>query len=434
MVALLALCAGSIIGAVAPTIAWMIGGRVVQGVGGGVLPLAFGIARDEFPERVATVVGLIAALTSVGFGMGFILGGPLSQALGLEWLFWMPATTTGLAALAALLVPRVPTRPGDRRLPILPAAALSLWLVGLLVLLSEGATWGWTSPQALAIVAVLPVAIAVWIWLELRAPVPMVDLRMMRVRGVWTANLVAAFIGFGMFGCFGFLPQLIQTPPEAGYGLGSTVTEAGRILVPWAVCSSMAGASSAALARRVGYRNVVVAGSLIGSIALASIATFHDHAWQLSAATASQGVGAGLVFASLTAVVVVSVDGEVTSVASAMNVNVRTLGGCVGSALMAGIVSAHAAPGGYPAEVGYVRGFQLLSASMLVAAIAGVWIPRLRPRATRERVTRDRGARRPRVAWSPRRAPIAATYAAVAQAESADNEVLDLGGDATKRA
>ena len=95
--------------ALAPSIEWMIVARVVQGIGGGVLPLAFGIIRDEVsPARSGTAVGLVASLLSAAFGIGIVLAGPIVDGLGYTWLFWLPAIATAFAAVGdAAVHPRV---------------------------------------------------------------------------------------------------------------------------------------------------------------------------------------------------------------------------------------------------------------------------------------------------------------------------------------
>src|SRR5580704_14391337 len=76
--ALAALTVGSVLAALAGSVAVMLVARVIQGVGGGVVPLAFGIIRDEFPrEKVAGAVGVIAALAAAGGGLGLVLAGPI---------------------------------------------------------------------------------------------------------------------------------------------------------------------------------------------------------------------------------------------------------------------------------------------------------------------------------------------------------------------
>ena len=124
VVTLSALAVGSLAAALAPSIGWLIAARVVQGAGGGVLPLSFGIIRDEFRERVTSALSVLASLTAVGFGAGIVIAGPIVEGLGYQWLFWLPMIATTVAAVAALLfIPESPVRtPG--RLPAIPAVLL----------------------------------------------------------------------------------------------------------------------------------------------------------------------------------------------------------------------------------------------------------------------------------------------------------------------
>src|ERR1700753_2325084 len=120
---LVALAVGSVLAAVAPNLAIMIVARVIQGVAGGMLPLGFGIIRDEFPaEKAAGAVGILAALSAVGGtpgsraggpglgaraalggSLGIVLAGRIVDALGWRWLFWLPGILTVLAAAGAVL-------------------------------------------------------------------------------------------------------------------------------------------------------------------------------------------------------------------------------------------------------------------------------------------------------------------------------------------
>jgi MFS family permease len=382
VITLCALVVGSLLAALAPSIGWLIFARVVQGAGGGVLPLAFGIARDEFKDKVTTALSVLASLTAVGFGFGIVIAGPIVDAFGVDGLFWLPMGVTAVAALAAaLFVPESPVRT-PARLPVLPAVLLAVWLVALLLALSEGNVWGWSSPRILGLFALAVVGVVGWVTVESRVPVPMIDMRMMRLRGVWTTNLVAAFVGFGMFAAFGFLPQFLQTPSAAGYGFGATISESGLLLVPSAIASFLVGFFTARLIHAVGARVVIVTGTLLTATAFASMALFHDTTAQLYAATTVQGVGSGLVFSSLAGVVIASVPREQTGVASGMNANIRTIGGSVGAAVMAGIVTAHVGPTGIPAESGYTVGFLVLAVGMVGAAVAAWFIPDLRDQPT----------------------------------------------------
>ena len=255
VVTLAALAVGSLLAATATSIATMIIARAIQGVGGGVVPLAFGIIRDEYPaEKVSGAVGVMAALAAGFAGVGIVLAGPIVNAIGYHWLFWLPMIlTTGAAVVAHFVVPKAPIRaPGH--ISWLPALLLSAWLVALLVALSEGPMWGWVSAKVV-VLFVLSAALALaWAVSERKAVSPLIDLDMMRRRAVWTNNLVALLLGLAMYGVFAFLPQFVQTPRSSGYGFGASITQAGLILLPSSIAMFVMGLYAGRLATRVAGR------------------------------------------------------------------------------------------------------------------------------------------------------------------------------------
>jgi len=135
--------------------------------------------------------------------------------------------------------------------------------------------------------------------------------------------------------------------------------------------SGIAGAEGPA----PGYGPAKICDAVLTGAAFACVGLFHDQTWQLYAATTVQGLGSGMVFSSLAGVVVASVPAEQTGVASGMNANIRSIGGSIGSAVMAGIITAHLGTGGYPAERGYTIGFVVLGVVMALASLAAVLIP-----------------------------------------------------------
>src|ERR1700729_182364 len=323
---LIALAVGSMLAAVAPNLAVMIVARVIQGVAGGMLPLGFGIIRDEFPaEKVAGTVGVLAALLAVGGSLGIVLAGPIVNALNWRWLFWLPAIVTVIATVGAVLfVPQSPIRsPGT--ISWLPAILLSGWLVLLLVPLSEASDWGWASPAVLGMLAGAVVLAAIWVWSELRASSPLIDMKMMRLPAVWTNNLGALLIGVGLYAMFGFLPEFVQTPSSAGYGFGASITRSGLMLLPSGVTMFVTGLYVGTLTRRFGGKVLVVAGCVIGCGAMAMFAFAHSKQWEIYVATGILGIGFGLAFSAMSANVVAAVPAEETGVATGMNANIRMI-------------------------------------------------------------------------------------------------------------
>lgn len=389
-----ALAAGSLVAALAPNIGVMVLARVVQGIGGGTVPLAFGIIRDEFPRRkVASAVSVVSSLMAAGFGLGIVLAGPIVTGLGYHWLFWLPFIVTSMAAVVAhVVIPESPIRtPG--RVPITPAILLSSWLVALLVGVSQASKWGWGSIGVIGLVVLAVVLVVAWTWTELRVEVPLIDMEMMRIRGVWTANLVALLIGTGMYAGFAFLPQFVQTPPAAGYGFGATVTESGLLMLPMAVGSFVTGLIATPLARRVGPKFVVVVGALVAAAGMFVAAFRHDTRLDVVISVGLTGLGVGMAFACLSNLIIAAVPPHQTGVASGMNANIRTIGGAVGSAVMGGIVTAHVIPGGFPTSADYTRGFVVLGGVLVIAALVGLAIPPGSERQIERRIAQERADR-----------------------------------------
>ena len=130
----------------------MLAGRVVQGAGGAVFPLSFGIIRDEFPgPRVAGAIGSLAAMLGVGSGVGVVLAGPIIENLSYHWLFWIPLVLCLVATTSSFLfVPESPVRaPG--RVNWMGASLMAGWLVTGLLAVSYGPTWGWRSRSVLGL-------------------------------------------------------------------------------------------------------------------------------------------------------------------------------------------------------------------------------------------------------------------------------------------
>jgi MFS family permease len=129
------------------------------------------------------------------------------------------------------------------------------------------------------------------------------------------------------------------------------------------------------LTTRFGGKSLVVVGSVVGAGSMAIIAFAHDSTWEIYLASAVMGVGIGLAFSAMAALVVAAVPVEQTGVASGMNANIRTIGGSIGAALMASIVTARLEPSGLPKESGYTIGFAVLAGGLVLAAVAALRIP-----------------------------------------------------------
>lgn len=324
-------------------------------------------------------VGTLAALTAVGGGAGIVVAGPLVSALSFHWLFWIPTIVLVAATIAThLLVPESPVRVHGR-VNWLAALLLSSWLLSLLLAVSEGPTWGWSSVTVIALLASAVVLAAAWIVLEHRSVAPLIDMHMMRLRVVWTNNFVALLIGVGMYATFAFLPQFLQTPRSAGYGFGASITESGLLLLPSNIVTFLVGLTTGRLTMRYGGKCVLVAGTAIGFVPFLLLLTANDSRAAIVVAMMIMGIGFGGTFAAMSSLVVQGVPIDQTGVASGMNANIRTIGGSIGAAVMSSIVTGTVAANGYPTKAGYTHGFAFLTVATLAAVGAAALVPRLRP-------------------------------------------------------
>ena len=370
------LAVGLLLAAVATSIGVMIVARVIQGLGGGLLPLAFGVIRDDFPPaRVAGAIGALSALLGAGVGAGLVLAGPIENHLGYAWLFLVPMLIGAIGTVAAYLV--LPESPG--RLPGRigwPAVLLLTgWLVALLIGVSQAPSWGWLSVEVLGLIALAAVLAAIWVVVETRSEYPLIDMRMMRIPAVWTSNVVALLLGVGLYAAFAFIPQFVQTPPVNGYGFGASVTESGLMTVPQAIAVFVIGLLASGLARRFGAKRLVTTGATIVVVPFLILAFAHSEKWEIVLATGLLGVGIGLVFATLPNIIVGAVPPEQTGVATGMNANIRNIGGAIGTAAVSTIVTSTVQSDGFATEAGYRWGFTMLAITSGITVIACLLIP-----------------------------------------------------------
>ncbi|MER5921730.1 MFS transporter [Streptomyces mirabilis] len=367
---------GCLLAALAPNIGVLIVARVVQGIGGALFPLSFGIIRDEFTAaQVGPSISNLSAVIAAGGGVGLVAAGPIVSALDYRWLFWLPVGVVAVTTLIALrYVPESPSR-AEGRVSWLGAVLLSGWLVALLLPLSQAGQWGWGSARVIGLFVAAVLLFALWLLAEARSRTPLIDLRVMRLPAVWTTNTAALLFGAGMYAIWSFLPGFVQTPSSAGYGFGASVTAAGLLMLPMLLAMFCSGVLSGRLEPVLGAKKLLTTGAALGAVACAFLALWHDQQWQVAFAAGIFGLGIGLAFASMANLIVGSVPPEQTGAATGMNANIRTIGGSIGAAVTSVLVTGRLQSSGLPYGSGYTHGFTLLALLCLAAALAALLVP-----------------------------------------------------------
>ncbi|HZL49274.1 MAG TPA: MFS transporter [Solirubrobacteraceae bacterium] len=373
---LVILAAGTLLAAVSSSLGPIIVGRFIQGAAGGIFPLAFGIVRDEFPrEKVAGSIGLLSAILGAGAGAGIVLSGVILEHLNYHWLFWIPLVLTLIAAVATWrFIPESPVRlPG--RINWLAAALMTVGISAVLLAISETTTWGWVSAKTIGLILFGVVFLVAWVAVEVRSRNPLIDMTMMRVRGVWTTNLAAFLLGAGMYASFIVFPQFAQLPTSTGFGFGASVVVSGLYLLPATIGMTILGLYAGRISARFGSRAALLAGTAFATASFALLATAHGHPYDLLIAAALLGVGIGLAFAALGNLIVQAVPSHQTGVASGMNTVMRTLGGALGGQLSATFIAGNTA-NGLATVTGFTETFVMATGFLLVCLLAGALVPK----------------------------------------------------------
>jgi MFS family permease len=241
---------------------------------------------------------------------------------------------------------------------------------------SEGNGWGWGSARVIGLFVAAVVLLSVWVAFEQRVSEPLVDIRMMRERAVFTTNLTALLVGFGMFGSFILIPQFVQTPSEAGFGFDATVTEAGLFLLPSAAIMLVAGPLAGWLGGRFGSKLPLLIGTFVAAASFVFLAVAHDERWMIYFGTTLLGLGIGFSFAAMANLIVEAVDQHQTGVATGMNTIMRTIGGSIGGQIAASIVAGHvAASSGLAEESGFTIAFAMSAIGVSGAFVFALAIP-----------------------------------------------------------
>ena len=380
---LVILAGGTLLGALSTSIGAMILARVIQGAGGGIFPLAFGIVRDEFPrDKVAGSIGIMSSILGVGAGAGIVLAGIIIQHLSYHWLYWIPLLVIVVAAgFTWRFVPESPVRvPG--RINWTAAALMSAGISTVLIAVSETISWGWGSPKTLGLIAVGALISAAWVAVEVRSSVPLIDMKMMRIRGVWTTNVAAFLLGAGMYASFIVFPQFAQLPKSTGFGFGASTLVAGFYLLPATLGMMLLGTVAGKISHRWGSKVALLIGTAFTTASFGLLAVAHGHPYDLLIAAGLLGIGMGLAFAALGNLIVQAVPAEQTGVASGMNTVMRTLGGALGGQLSATFIANNVAHG-LPTVTGFTDTFVMATAFLVACFLAGLLIPGAASRRSR---------------------------------------------------
>lgn len=377
-----ALTCGSVVAATTSSLIPLIIGRGLQGFGAPIIPLGISVLRAALPaERVGSAMGLMSASLGVGGALGLPLSAVIAEHFSWHALFWCAAVLGAASGvLFAALVPHIPATSRDRFDP-LGALGLAAGLVLLLLPLSKGAAWGWTSATTLGLLVASLVVFAVFVRWQLHTPSPLVDIRTTVRRPVLLTNLASIAVGFGMFAMTLVGPQILQMPSETGYGLGQSMVHAGLWMAPGGLVMMVSAPLAAKIIARRGAKFVLVTGSAIIAAGYLSGTQLLGSAAGVLVFSMVVSFGVGFAFAALPALINGAVPVSETAAANGLNTLARSLGTSTSSAVLSAILAGMTvtfAGHALPSLDGFRTALCIAAGAAVVGALIAMAIPAAR--------------------------------------------------------
>jgi EmrB/QacA subfamily drug resistance transporter len=326
---------GSALCGFTPSVALLVAGRVVQGCGAAaLLPASLSLLLASYSgARRSQIVALWGGVGALAVATGPTLGALLISAGGWRWVFFV---NVPIGAMAWLLGRRVltETRVGDARPApdYLGVVLISTALAALVLGISQGPTWGWSSPSIVACFAGSVVVGAVFVRRSAHHPEPVLDLKLFAARSFSVANAATLFYAMGFFAML--LGNILFLTSVWHY----SILEAGLSVTPGPLVVAAVSGPAGKLAARVGFRPVLLVGFAVFVAGLFwygfRVGAHPDYVSIWLPGTLISGLGIGLTFPVLSATAVSSLHPERFAVGSAVNQTSRQIGGAFGVALL----------------------------------------------------------------------------------------------------
>lgn len=369
---------GSVICAVGDSIGVVIAGRVVQGLGAGVGPLAVALVGDHLPrDRIGHGVGLLVGLAGAGGVVGFLACGLLVEYVSVPAIFWFTAALAAACIVSVWLTVRETPLRASAGVDWWGAVLLGAGLAALLLAISEGNDWHWDSARVLWIFAGAVVLLAAFAVRERTASAPLIDPRALARRAILSSNIAVFGVGYALLVGYALVPLIAGLPKVTGYGLGLSTIQLSLALAPSAVGALLGGLVSARVVSRLGARQGAAIGALCG---LGAYVAFVGFSWTVLAILLIMvpvGFGTGLSISATTDLAVLAANPDEKGITVALNGMVRAVGSALGAQVAVAIyIAAPKLPLGIPEKSGVSNAFIMALVATAIAATAVMSIPR----------------------------------------------------------
>jgi len=356
---------------------FLIGARVVQGVGAALMnPATLSIIVATFPPRQrGTAIGIWVGVSAMALAIGPLIGGILTEQINWSWIFFInvPVGIAGIV-VSRLFITESRDESKEQRLDLPGLISSAVGLFGLTYALIEGNNYGWGSGRILASFAVAALGLVTFVVLEHRQRVPMLDLSLFKNSTFSGANVTMLLVALAMFGVFFFNSLYL------GQVLGYSPIQTGATFLPLTVLIVFVAPLAGRFSDKIGSRWLMGAGLVLLSGSLLSFSTLGVDSgfWDIVPGLVLGGFGMSLAMTPTTAAAMGSVPVDKAGVGSAVLNSMRQVGGSLGIALMGAIVAASVSVlptnPAYPAQFveGYHNALHVAAGIAIVGAIVAV--------------------------------------------------------------
>jgi len=364
---------GLIIAALSQNFDELLFGRSLQGLGMGLVPVCMAIARKHLaPDVAAKTIATLSVTVAVGVGLGYPLTSCIAEFVSFHASFVVAAVC--IATTLTLAARVLPSNKGASAQPfdMVGAVTLTAGLVLLLMELGEGQAWGWRSPISIGVSIASLIVLVGWVFFELKATDPLLNLRQVRIRSVFAADLVGFIISMAFYLFLPILVEFVTIPPSVGYGFGSSVFVSGLLLLPLSIGTFVASKFAPTLSTWVAPRLVLPIGVLFFVAGSLGFVAFHTHLYEAFLVSGLAGLGAGITFAVMPGFIVAAVPASDTGGALGLYQLVRNVGLSIGSAI-SGLLIAHYTPAhqALPTLDGFTINMKVAAVLLALSGIVG---------------------------------------------------------------
>ena len=366
----------SLLNAVATSSGMLVGGRALQGLGAALVsPAALSIVTTTFKEGAerTKALGVWSAIAAGGGAVGLVLGGLLTETLSWRWVFFITLPIGIAAALLSLrLIPNSKAEDEPDTADVAGAVTVTAGLLVLVYGIVKAPEYGWGSGRTLGLGLAALVLLASFVVIELRSKAPLIRLGILRMRSLSSSNVAMLFVASGLFAMFYFAGIYLQEIRHYG------PLKAGLAFVPFTFGIVIGAGASQQLIKRIGIRNVVTIGLVLGTVGLiyfVELSTSSGYLAHVFPSIAVMSIGMGMTFVPLTLLATTNVDAADAGLASGLFNTAQQVGGALGLAVLSTLANSHTTHllrDGVSAPTALTRGYHVafgVGAALLAASI-----------------------------------------------------------------